>query len=218
MPNEVDWETLGGAPTFGRTRISYNYLPNKQPQFVFGKETFNEEVGRKIDRKVVFRNSEKNNTVRDTIEDPTLIGQASTFGSLKRFLSLIDEENPYWDSIMPLVDVSKDIDLSNFTPPQYGITPYGGMGWLLESITEKDGKQFDTSSVIVKVDGQNPSQYDTSNTIAYDYLMTNDAGDDVSFPPAGTIGSVTHDSYQVTNYLHRDFRGIEDFTRYTIGS
>ena len=216
IPNQTQWETLGGAPTYGRIQIDYTNLPSQQPLFSFTKETFNEEVGRLIDRKVVFRNSEKENTVKDIILDPSKIGQASTFGSLKRFSTFIDEDNPYWDSIMPLVNVEEAIDLSTFTPPVYESTPFDGMGWLLDSIEEKDGKQFPVSSATVKMDNQNPSQYDTTNTGAYIYSTVDETGTSHSFPPVGTIGSVTYDTLSVTNYLHRDFRTISDFTKFTV--
>ena len=187
-----------------------------QPQFSTQPATFTDSFGRRIDRKVVFRNSEHSNTVRDILEDSTKIGRAGSFGGLKRQITLIDEDNPYWDSIMPLVDVSNTVDLSNFTPPSYHDTPYNGMGWLWETITDKDGKQFPTSSVTVKLDNQSSAEYDTTNTGAYDYLKVNESGITVTFPQVGTIGSVTYDSYPVSNYLHRDFRGIEDFTKFTL--
>ena len=201
-----------------RLSVTYPYLPNdyRQPQFSTQEATFTESTGRKIDRKVVFRNSEKSNTVRDILEDPTKIGRAGSFGGLKRQITLIDEENPYWDSIMPLVDIAETVDLSNFTPPVYTDAPYNGMGWLLQTLADKDAKQISNSSVTVKLDNQPSAEYDATNTGAYDYLKVNEEGVTVTFPQVGTIGSVTYDSYPVSNYLHRDFRGIEDFTKFTL--
>jgi len=200
---------------YSQITIDYANLPSTTPLFTINEETFNKRTPN-IDRKVVFRNSENTNTVYDIIEDPTKIGKAGTFGSLKRFITLIDE-NQYWDSIMPLVETSDVVDLSSFTPVAYSTNPSPGMGWILDSVTKKDASQFQVSEVKVKLDNQNPSQYNSTNTTAYDYSMVVEGSTDtVTFPQVATINTVVYDHYKVTNYLQRDFRGLRDFTRYTL--
>ena len=199
--------------------ISYDYLRDADTRYTSQTATYSEEVGRIIDRKVIFRASEKINTTKDVILDPLLIGKAGPFGRLKRTFTLVDDTRTYWDSMMPLVDVSSTIDLTSFDGIEYS-QDGRGMGWLLETNEKKDTSQLETSIVTVKFDNNVPALYDSSNTETIDFSYVSDKNDinssyQVQFPGVTTIDNVVYDALPVTNLFQRDFRGTRDFSRYT---
>ena len=195
--------------------ITYDGIDGTPIRYESNPATYTEELGRIIDRKVLFRSSVKDTTVQETILDPNLIGKAGPFGTLKRMTTLVDTSRTYWDSIMPLVDIEPSVDLTSYTPNNYSEDGLG-MGWMLDGNEAKDGNQFPTSNVSVTFDDNNPSLYDASNSNSIEYIYRGDDAYLVQFPPALTINNVLYDKLPVVNIFQRDFRGTRDFSKYTL--
>ena len=196
-------------------KITYSTIRDTDTRYETTSPTYSGEISKIIDRKVLFRTSVKDTTVKQTIQNPLLIGKAGPFGSLKRIRTLVDVSRNYWDSKMPLVDIPEGIDLTSFDGVKYS-TNGEVMGWLLEDNDKKDSKQLSVSKVKAKFDNNDPAQYDTTNTSTIDFSYLSETDYTVQFPPVTTIDGVIYDHLQVTNTFQRDFRGTRDFSRYTL--
>jgi hypothetical protein len=199
----------------GKIAIQYDNISFDSTEYRSQDPTFGMD-NKLIDRKVLFRNTEKTKTTADVIKDytGTTIGKASSYGGLKRAITLIDDNKLYWDSMMTVIDVRNSIDLKNYTPPRYA-EDGESMGWLLEEYDKKDVNLFSSGVITAGIDDSNPGLYDSnnSNSIEYTYEVE---GNTISFPGSSSDGATIYDSILVTNYFQRDFRGLRDFSGITL--
>ena len=222
----------GTHQTNAMYRISYQGLDTSAPRLNIVAETYNEAVGRRIDR-FVQRRSTSNNTIQEN--GPLKPGP---FGSLKKTINL-KSRRLYLDSLAPksISDIStgycatfehgtktecEAAHAGQWVDTDY-VTTLADLPtqFLLEGSEEK--AKIRAKGIRVKMllnpNGTGPS---TDNTDTID--ITNDSGyegvgvftwGNISFPQniydEGGLGLLG-----VTNYIQKDFRGLRDFSGKTV--
>ena len=198
---EIDYvDVLSSSPT-------YEDLPAK----------YTDVIGRRIDRKVQYRNTENSISSYEGILNGT-IAKASSFGKLKKTLDLIPHKREFYDALLPDIGVSDNIDLSSITDlvTYDGTSAVAGQVWILDTFQKKNNAQFKTSLIEVKLSNVGSAAIYTNNSDNIDLVYANNipnlASNIIAFPLV--VGS-SETKLKVTNYIQAEFRGSKDYSGLT---